>query len=407
MTDIVFTNFALLDVDAGELRGGRDVLISGNMIKAVREGRIDAPGARVVDLGGRTLMPGLIDCHVHICADGMTAYPSIFPAMLAAKAAKILRETLMRGFTTIRDAGGADMGYRQAIEAGLFVGPRLFVAGRPISQTGGHVDSRNQADFCVACACTQESTMRSIADGVDHVRRAVREELRRGADQIKIMASGGVASPTDPIAALGYSEDEIRAIVAEARARQTYVMAHSYTAEAIARAVRLGVRTIEHGNLIDDEAARVMREHGAYAVPTLVTYEALASEGAQFGLPPESVAKIGSVKDAGLGSLEIFKRNGVPMGFGTDLLGPSQRLQSEEFRIRTRVLSNQEVIQSATTIAAEVLQQVGKLGRLQPGAIADVLAIDGNPLRDIGCLTGQGERIPLVIKGGAIQFNDL
>jgi imidazolonepropionase-like amidohydrolase len=228
-----------------------------------------------------------------------------------------------------------------------------------------------------------------------------------GADQIKIMASGGVASPTDPIAALGYSDDEIRAIVAEARARQTYVMAHSYTAEAIARAVRLGVRTIEHGNLVDDDAARVMREHGAYAVPTLVTYEALASEGAQFGLPPESVAKIGSVKEAGLGSLEIFKRNGVAMAYGTDLLGPSQRLQSEEFRIRTQVLSNQEVIQSATTIAAEVLQRVGQLGRLQPGAIADLIVVEGDPLRDIACLTGQGERIPLVVKGGAVQFNEL
>jgi imidazolonepropionase-like amidohydrolase len=324
------------------------------------------------------------------------------------RAIPIMKAMLRRGFTTVRDAAGADWGIKSAIEEGSVIGPRLFISGRALSQTGGHGDPRPRSDHLrpwnTCSCCFRAGEISRVADGVDEVIRAARQELQMGADQIKIMASGGVASPTDPIAALGYSDDEIRAIVAEARARQTYVMAHSYTAEAIARAVRLGVRTIEHGNLVDDEAAKVMRGHGAYAVPTLVTYEALASEGAQHGLPPDSVAKIGQVKDAGLGSLEIFKRNGVPMGFGTDLLGPSQRLQSEEFRIRTRVLSNQEVIQSATTIAAEVLQRVGQLGRIQPGAIADVIAVDGDPLRDIGCLTGQGERIPLVVQGGVVRF---
>jgi imidazolonepropionase-like amidohydrolase len=403
----------LLDPLQPDLLGPHDLLIEDGLIREISAAPITAAGAQVIDLAGRTLMPGLIDLHVHVLATQLNLNTQgVLPdALVMYRALPIMKAMLRRGFTTVRDAAGAGWGIKCAVEEGSAIGPRLFISGRALSQTGGHGDPRPRSDHLRPlnlCACSfRAGEISRVADGVDEVIRAARQELQMGADQIKIMASGGVASPTDPIAALGYSEDEIRAIVAEARARQTYVMAHSYTAEAIARAVRLGVRTIEHGNLIDDEAARVMREHGAYAVPTLVTYEALASEGAQFGLPPESVAKIGSVKDAGLGSLEIFKRNGVPMGFGTDLLGPSQRLQSEEFRIRTRVLSNQEVIQSATTIAAEVLQQVGKLGRLQPGAIADVLAIDGNPLRDISCLTGQGERIPLVIKGGAIQFNDL
>jgi imidazolonepropionase-like amidohydrolase len=403
----------LLDPLQPDLLGPHDLLIEDGLIREISAAPITAAGAQVIDLAGRTLMPGLIDLHVHVLATQLNLNTQgVLPdALVMYRALPIMKAMLRRGFTTVRDAAGAGWGIKCAVEEGSAIGPRLFISGRALSQTGGHGDPRPRSDHLRPlnlCACSfRAGEISRVADGVDEVIRAARQELQMGADQIKIMASGGVASPTDPIAALGYSEDEIRAIVAEARARQTYVMAHSYTAEAIARAVRLGVRTIEHGNLIDDEAARVMREHSAYAVPTLVTYEALASEGAQFGLPPESVAKIGSVKDAGLGSLEIFKRNGVPMGFGTDLLGPSQRLQSEEFRIRTRVLSNQEVIQSATTIAAEVLQQVGKLGRLQPGAIADVLAIDGNPLRDIGCLTGQGERIPLVIKGGAIQFNDL
>lgn len=403
----------LLDPLQPDLLGPHDLLIEQGVIREISATPIRSGQAQVIDLAGRTVMPGLIDLHVHVLATQLNLNTQgVLPdALVMYRALPIMKAMLRRGFTTVRDAAGAGWGIKWAVEEGSAIGPRLFISGRALSQTGGHGDPRPRSDHLRPlnlCACSfRAGEISRVADGVDEVIRAARQELQMGADQIKIMASGGVASPTDPIAALGYSEDEIRAIVAEARARQTYVMAHSYTAEAIARAVRLGVRTIEHGNLIDDDAARVMREHGAFAVPTLVTYEALASEGAQFGLPPESVVKIASVKDAGLGSLEIFKRNGVRMGFGTDLLGPSQRLQSEEFRIRTRVLSNQEVIQSATTIAAEVLQRVGQLGRLQPGAIADVLAVDGNPLRDIGCLTGQGERIPLVIKGGAIQFNEL
>ncbi|MBW7967767.1 amidohydrolase family protein, partial [Bradyrhizobium sp. BR 10261] len=181
----------------------------------------------------------------------------------------------------------------------------------------------------------------------------------------------------------------------------------AYTAPAIARAVRCGVRTIEHGNLVDDQTARLMAEKGTYVVPTLITYEALAKEGAQFGLPPESVAKIADVRDAGLRSLEIYRKAGVKMGYGSDLLGPSQRLQSEEFRIRAEIQGAREVIASATVIGAEVLGMEGKLGRIVPDALADLLVVDGNPLRDVGCLLGQGEHIPLVMKAGKVQFDRL
>ena len=216
------------------------------------------------------------------------------------------------------------------------------------------------------------------------------------------MASGGVASPTDPIGAWGYSDDEISAIVAEANGRQTYVMAHAYTAEAIARAVNLGVRTIEHGNLIDESTAQLMAQKGAYAVPTLVTYEALAKEGAALGFPADSVAKIEVVRQAGLTALALLKKAGVKIAYGSDLLGATQRLQSDEFKIRTQIMSNFEVIQSATVIGAEVLNQVGKLGRLQEGAFADILIVDGNPYEDITCLLGQGDHIDLVMKAGKI-----
>jgi imidazolonepropionase-like amidohydrolase len=259
--------------------------------------------------------------------------------------------------------------------------------------------------FC-GC-CFRAGDIGRVADGIDDVRKAVRQELQMGADQIKMMASGGVASPTDPIASFGYSEEEIRVIVDEAASRQTYVMAHSYTADAIERAIRNGVRTIEHGNLVDERVARFMAEKGAFVVPTLVTYEALANEGADYGLPADSVAKIATVRTAGLHSLEIYKKAGVKIGYGSDLLGPSQRLQSDEFRIRREVLSAQEVIQCATTTAAEVLNQVGQLGRIQEGALADILLVDGDPYRDLSCLLGQGEHIGLIMKGGVIEHNDL
>jgi len=323
----------------------------------------------------------------------------------------IMAAMLRRGFTTVRDAGGAGWGLKCAVNEGTVKGPRLFISGRAISQTGGHGDPRPRSDhlrpmsFC-GC-CFRAGDIGRVADGIDDVRKAVRQELQMGADQIKMMASGGVASPTDPIASFGYSEEEIRVIVDEAASRQTYVMAHSYTADAIERAIRNGVRTIEHGNLVDERVARFMAEKGAFVVPTLVTYEALANEGADYGLPADSVAKIATVRTAGLHSLEIYKKAGVKIGYGSDLLGPSQRLQSDEFRIRREVLSAQEVIQCATTTAAEVLNQVGQLGRIQEGALADILLVDGDPYRDLSCLLGQGEHIGLIMKGGVIEHNDL
>jgi imidazolonepropionase-like amidohydrolase len=212
-----------------------------------------------------------------------------------------------------------------------------------------------------------------------------------------------VASPTDPIHALGYSEAEIRAAVEEADNAGTYVLAHAYTPRAISRAVQCGVRTIEHGNLVDAEAARVMADLGAIAVPTLVTYEALANEGAALGLPAESVAKIESVRAAGLRSLEIYAAAGVRMALGTDLLGESHRFQCDEFRLRAGVLGNAEALRAATVHAAHVLQQEGRLGVIAPGATADLLLVEGNPLQDIGVLGGQGERLTLIVQDGQVM----
>jgi Imidazolonepropionase and related amidohydrolases len=211
-----------------------------------------------------------------------------------------------------------------------------------------------------------------------------------------------VASPTDPIANTQYSQDEIYAIVNEAEAAGTYVMAHAYTSRAIMRAVGCGVRTIEHGNLVDEEAARLMSRQGAFVVPTLVTYDALATHGKQYGLAPESIAKVEAVREAGRRSLEIYAGAGVPMGYGSDLLGEMHRFQCDEFRIRAEVLGNLAALRSATSVAAEILQRSGELGVIAPGAVADVLVLDGDPLRDIGVIANDGEHVVYVLQAGRV-----
>lgn len=413
MSLTLFKNVHVLDVRAGRLLEDHQVLVKGDTIRELSDRPITTQSAHVIDGGGRTLMPGLIDCHVHVTfsATNLALLAQTPNTTLALRALPILRGMLRRGFTTVRDAGGADWALKQAIEDGMdgtVIGPRLFVSGPALSPTGGHGDFRPRSDRLqpIGCGCLRLASTR-VVDGVDEVRRTVRELLQMGADQIKIMSSGGVASPTDPVNALGYSLDETRAIVDEAAARHTIVLAHAYTPEAIRRAVECGVRSIEHGNLIDAPTAALMAERGAVAVPTLITYEALARDGVRLGLGAESVAKVEQVRAAGLRSLEIFKIAGVKLAFGTDLLGGSHDLQSEEFLIRAQVQSNLDVLQSATLIGAELLGQSGRLGEIVPGALADLLLVDGNPLDDLTCLTGQGERIALVMQGGLVRFNEL
>ncbi|MFZ9335027.1 MAG: amidohydrolase family protein [Burkholderiaceae bacterium] len=403
MTALLIRSGRVLDVQTLRYLPDTSLLIRAGRIEAMGPQLPLPEGATVIDARGKTVMPGLIDCHVHVVASRLNlGEVQRMPNVLATLASlPILQGMLMRGFTTVRDAGGADAAIAEATRTDMIPGPRIFPSGKALSQTGGHGDFRMRTDILEPCACSQKvGSLARVVDGVDAVRAAIREELLRGATQIKIMASGGVASPSDPIHYLGFSADEIRAAVEEASNAGTYVLAHAYTARAIRRAVELGVRTIEHGNLVDEDAARVMAEHGAFMVPTLITYEALANEGAKYGLPQASVDKIESVRGAGLKALETLARAGVRMGLGSDLLGESHRLQSDELRIRAQVLGAGATLQQATLIGAEILGQGGQLGVLKAGALADVLVVDGDPLADIGCLLGQGDRIEAIIKDG-------
>lgn len=406
MANVLFTNLAFLDVAAGVLRSGMQVLVRDNKIAAVEAGRIDPGGASVVDLGGRTLMPGLIDCHVHIAPGAVLNQPKLHGSFVAARGVKWLSEMLRRGFTTARDAGGADAGYRKAVEAAIAIGPRLFVAGRAISQTGGHGDKRWSSEYGCACGESNASLSR-VADGVPEVRKAVRDELRMGADHIKVMAGGGVSSPSDSISHLQYSDEELLAIVDEAARQNTYCMAHVYTARGIKRSVELGIRTIEHGNFLDDDSAKAMAQRDAFLVPTLVTYRVDGANGKAIGFTEETLVKNTEVLSAGTRSLEIAMKAGVKIAYGTDLAYSPKIHQPEEFLVRAEVQKPADILRSATLIGAEVLRMVGKLGVVAPGAYADLLVVDGDPLTDLKVLQNEGAHMALILKDGKPAKNTL
>ncbi len=410
MPSFLFHGGRLLDPRRDELLEGWELLIEDGTVREASDRPIRSESAERIDLAGRTAMPGLIDAHIHLLLTevNLQLLSDVPLTLLAAKGSVAMRAMLMRGFTTLRDTGGADFGMKQAVEDGLFVGPRLFISGQPISQTGGHGDFRKRTQTRMFCACCSGlSWVSRVADGVPEVIKAVRDELRKGADQIKIMVSGGVASQLDPLESLQYRTDEIEAAVEEAQRWGTYVCAHAYSAEAIVRAVSAGVRTIEHGNLIDPPAAELMAERGAYIVPTLVAYDLLQKRGRDYGLSGYSLEKNEKVLHAGLRSLEICREAGVKIGFGSDLLGQLQNDHCNEFTIRGQVLSPQQVIRSATLTNAEIVRQEGRLGELVPGSCADLLVVDGDPYRDLGVFLGDGRRIPAIMVRGQFVKNEL
>ena len=409
MPRIAFMHATLFDSIAGVLRPHATVVVQGEQIVDVLFGDVQIDDARIVDVGGRTLMPGLIDAHVHVTSTvpDFMKLGMMPPSLIAAQSKEIVEGMLERGFTTVRDAAGADHGLVQAIEQGYFRGPRLFIAGQAISQTGGHGDTRPVGVKTMMCTCAGLGMLGTIADGVGEVRRAAREQIRNGAHQIKVMAGGGVSSPTDPIDGTQYSLEELRAVCEEADAANTYVMAHAYSPKAIIRAVQSGVKSIEHGNLLDESAAREMRRQGAWYVPTLVTYDSLAREGAALGWPQAMLDKLDRVKERGLDAIRIAHAEGVPIAFGTDLLGSMHDDQSNEFTLRARVMDAAAVVQGATSIAARMMGQEGRLGVIAPGAIADLIVVDGNPLADLSLLQQQGARMPVVMKAGRWVRNRL
>lgn len=412
MTTIVLRNARVFDGESANCAEGMEVLVEGGLIREVSTGRLKSDGAQVIDVGGRTLMPGLIDAHIHAYGSDLNVQKieQAGDAYRTAYATRMLGHALDCGFTTVRDVGGGDWSLWRAIEDGMIRAPRFLYAGKFISMTGGHGDFRQMSEHGQQhdlCACASNNAMSHIADGVEAVIRAAREELRRGAHCIKIMCSGGVLSPTDPIWMNQYREDEIRAIVNETTERHTYAAAHCHPASAIRRAVECGVRSIEHGTLIDDDTAKFVAERGAFIVPTMVICFVLVELGRQAGVSPEILEKARQVYQQALGGMQAMRRAGVKVGFGTDLLGAAHVHQCREFSIRKEVFTPLDILRQATSINAELLMQKDRLGCVKPGAYADLIVVDGDPLADIELLAANGRQLRLILRGGEVVRNEL
>jgi len=407
----VLTNAFLIDCTGAEPVEGAAVVVEDDRIKEVAAGgRVGPLPGRVttLDLAGRTLLPGLTDAHVHICAvtenitDQHRHYP---PSYIAARAMQRAHECLLQGFTTVRDAGGADYGFRLLLEEGHFPGPRLLVSGNYISQTGGHGDKRRRSEWNDPIDCCV-GMVGFIADGPDEVRRAARENIRRDVNQIKIMASGGAMSPSDELDTTQFTVAEMRAAVEEAQAVGTYVLSHAYSDTAVRRAIEAGVRSIEHGNLIREAAAKAIKDANAFLVPTMVTYEAIYREGKRYGIGDHQIAKIDLARQQSIQGLTHAYRAGCKIGSGSDLLGDMASQRAVEFELKAQVMTPMEVLLSATKVNAELFRMSDRIGSVEPGKYADLIVLEGNPLRNLRALQNQ-DNLKVIMKGGRVYKQTL
>tara|TARA_R110002167_G_scaffold214705_1_gene419484 strand:+ start:4315 stop:5556 length:1242 start_codon:yes stop_codon:yes gene_type:complete len=407
---IVLENASIFDGKNNGIQSYKYVYIEDNIIKTLTNDKIiDFNADQTINVENQYILPGLIDAHVHLSAAAEVdlANDHLPNDFLAVKAFKAAQESLKRGFTTLRDAGGAGLGIAQACAEDIGSTPRLFYSGKALSTTNGHGDFRHpgESNFC-SCQISG-SNISVLCDGVSEALKATREQLRAGATQIKIMAAGGIASPTDSITNLQFSDQEILAIVDEATRNGTYVMAHAYTPEALMRCVRLGVRSLEHANLLDDESAKYIAKNNAFIVPTLAIYEAFYKNGEEFNTPLHVLNKLEGVREKAVNAIKIAHDNNVNVGFGTDLLGGLMQYQCTEFLIRKQVETPFQTLHSATYKNSQLLNMEGKLGIIKPGAFADILAVSKNPLEDIEVMAHPERNMTLIIKDGFVSLNKL
>jgi len=397
-------NGTVLDVDTMHFVGERDVVIDDGIIVDVVDhhtGGVD----RTIDARGQFVVPGLIDAHVHfrLVTLNFRRLSTMSEVEYGIHMARLAKETVQRGFTTVRDLGGDVTGLSRAIAAGATYGPRIVRAGRMLTQTGGHGDAEGGHRDAPTCACEMRSTAFGIvADGVDAVIKAARHNLREGSDFLKVHVSGGVATPSDPLDSVQYTEAELRAAVIEAEHRHTYVAAHAYSPDSIQLAISSGIHTIEHGNLLDPAAADAMAAAGAVLVPTLATYQAMSEVGAKLGLPASNLAKNDVVYGAGVASLEIARDAGVTMGFGTDLIGETQSRQNNELTIRADVLTPEEILRSMWVTNPQLCHLQGRIGTVSSGAVGDLVVTKVNPLDDLSGFADHERSISHVIQAGNV-----
>lgn len=406
----VLVNSRIFDGQDARLIEGRSVYVRDGLIAEISDRPPNPDDGDVIDARGRTLMPGLIDAHIHAYSLSVNVHDidAAPPTLHACWASHMLGRMLDRGFTTARDTGGADYGLYLGLERGYVRGPRLYYCGRAISQTGGHADFRDPHRHCahdehlLACGCGSVSAVCAVVDGVDKVRQIVRENLRRGSNFIKFMGSGGVSSTGDALTSIQYSDEEVIAIVDEVERHGAYCTAHIHPDAALRRAVRLGVHCIEHGTLITPETALMAADKDIAIVPTMAIIFELARRGAQLGYPPQSLQKLDLIKEEAVERMGHMKDAGMRIGFGTDLLGKTEESQLTEFTIRAAVFSNLEMLRQATSGNAAIIGAAGKLGVVKAGAFADLLLVDGNPIEDIAAIADPDRPPALIMQRGRV-----
>ncbi len=415
---IVFMNFKLFDGRSSALRAGLRLLVEGDRIKAIEAGDVGAPeGARVIDCGGRTVMPGLIDAHWHTIFAGLTVSTLLSAEVgyifLAASAEA--ERTLMRGFTTVRDLGGPSFALKQAIDEGLARGPRIYPCGAMITTTGGHGDLRPLSDLPRSpggpLSFLEQRGASNIADTADEVRLRVREQLLQGASQIKLVGGGGVSSPRTTLDMLTFSESEMRAAVEAAADRNTYVAVHAYPPVAIRRALAVGVQCIEHGHLMDEATAKRMADGGVW----LSTQPFLGEEdtGRLTGQSRLNALQV----FAGTNTLyPLAREHKIKTAFGSDLLFSSELAARQGVMLThlRRWYDNVDILRMATAVNGDLLAlsgprnpYPGKLGVMEEDALADLLVVDGDPIADIALLEKPGASLTLIMKGGRIYKNTM
>ena len=387
-----------------------DVIVRGGTIEALKvpgTTPIPPPDATVFDLDGLTLMPGLTDAHVHVAITSLDLTRAIRESAMirACKVREALEKTLAAGFTTVRDAGGADAGMQAAIRQGYIRGPRLLVSGAMLSQTGGHGDMIPPGVRLASDPWKGIGTFPRICDGVDEVRKAAREQLKAGADQIKIMVSGGVLSPFDELDSAQYTVPEIRAAVEEATERGRIVMAHAISARGIKNALRGGVRSIEHGAFMDEEGAEMAAGAGAFVVPTFTVGMAITESGASMGVETRSLDKMAAVARRSTEGAKLAIERGLKIGSGTDALAHIHGRNALELEIKVHLgMSPMESLRSATAVNAELFGLADKIGTVEPGKLADLIVVDGSPLDDIKVLQDL-TKILMVFRSGALKID--
>jgi imidazolonepropionase-like amidohydrolase len=434
---VLFTNVNVFDGKSNTLAEGMSVLVEGNLIKKVAKGNIKANGAKVIDGGGRTLMPGLIEGHGHLQMNGssLADIENNKPLdELAVRSVAKAKMALMSGFTTWRDMGGMGTGLKKSIDAGVVPGPRIYPSGAFIGPTGSHADFRNfttpNETVYGANSSGARNGMTFTADGVDMIKTGARQNFMQGATQIKIMSSGGVASAFDPWQLDAYSAEEIRAAVEVAEAYGSYVASHAYSKISILRCLNNGVKTIEHGFMFDGDIAKLMKEKGAYITTNIHAFSPELGKIEAISSSPASARKAATAQAAFVNYIENIKKHRPKFGFQADCVGGVESCKKQtdhEIYLSAKLLGNHFALKSLTSVNGEIVAlsgvvlnpyYEGKLGVIEEGAYADILLVDGNPLEDITVIGGSEKwfdaperdgikTMRLIMKDGKIYKNTL